>query len=222
MEVSINNSISYQHVIIVLHNKVIFMFSSCYSWNEWITLPIQFNDLPRTAQLALTIYDCAGPNKLLPVGGTTVSLFSKYGVFRQGMMDLRVWPNKVADGNFPTTTPGKVTNENKDDMQRLAKLAKKHRNGHIPKVDWLDRLTFREIEIVNEREKRNSDYLYLIIEFPRVIVDGSLHYVVYFEQLVDEIHQFKAQADIVTVPDQEILKVSNLLIKIIGSNFTCH
>lgn len=56
-------------------------------------------------------------------------------------------------------------------MQRLGKLAKKHRNGQIQKVDWLDRLTFREIELINEKEKRMSDYMYLMIEFPTVIVD---------------------------------------------------
>lgn len=53
------------------------------SWNEWVTLPVQFSDLPRTAQLALTVYDCVGTNKVAPVGGTTISLFSKYGVFKQ-------------------------------------------------------------------------------------------------------------------------------------------
>lgn len=50
------------------------------------------------------------------------------------MLDLRVWPNKVADGNNPTTTPGKAKDSGKEQMQRLAKLAKKHRNGHITKV----------------------------------------------------------------------------------------
>jgi phosphatidylinositol 3-kinase len=59
--------------------------------------------------------------------------------------------------------------------QRLAfQLTKKHRNGHIIKVDWLDRLAFREIEVINEREKRNSDYLYLMIEFPSVELKGTL------------------------------------------------
>jgi len=53
-------------------------------------------------------------------------------------------------------------------------LTKKHRNGHIPKVDWLDRLAFREIEVINEREKRNSDYLYLMIDFPLVELEGTL------------------------------------------------
>lgn len=39
-------------------------------------------------------------------------------------------------------------------------------------VDWLDRLTFREIEMINEKEKRNSNYMYLMIEFPTVQIDG--------------------------------------------------
>jgi len=42
-----------------------------------------FSDLPRNAQLALTIYDTVGPSKIQPVGGTTISLFGKHGVFRQ-------------------------------------------------------------------------------------------------------------------------------------------
>lgn len=33
------------------------------------------------------------------------------------------------------------------------KLTKAHRQGHMVKVDWLDRLTFREIEMINEVRK---------------------------------------------------------------------
>ena len=50
------------------------------------------------------------------------------------MLDLRVWPNKIADGNSPSTTPGKVKDNGKEQMQKFAKLAKKHRNGHMTKV----------------------------------------------------------------------------------------
>lgn len=32
----------------------------------------------------------------------------------------------------------------------LVQLTKAHRQGHMVKVDWLDRLTFREIEMINE------------------------------------------------------------------------
>lgn len=177
-------------------------FSNRWNWNEWVTLPVYFSDLPRNATLAMTIYDCAGPGKVMVVGGTTISLFGKHGMLRQGMFDLRVWPG--VEGS--EKTPGKAPDKGKEQMQRLAKLAKKHRNGHIPKVDWLDRLTFREIEMINEKEKRSSDYMYLMIEFPTVQMDGINHAVVYYEQDGDEMYQFKAQADIVTVPDHEILQ----------------
>lgn len=47
-----------------------------------------------------------------------------------------------------------------------------------------------------------------MVEFPTITVDGIHHSIVYFEQDGEEIYQFRAQADIVTVPDQEILRVS--------------
>ncbi|KAM3958517.1 phosphatidylinositol 3-kinase 59F [Aphomia sociella] len=177
-------------------------FTNRWNWNEWVTLPVYFSDLPRNATLAMTIYDCAGPGKVMVVGGTTISLFGKHGMLRQGMFDLRVWPG--VEGS--EKTPGKAPDRGKEQMQRLAKLAKKHRNGHMPKVDWLDRLTFREIEMINEKEKRSSDYMYLMIEFPTVQIDGIDHAVVYYEQDGDEMYQFRAQAEIVTVPDYEILQ----------------
>ncbi|CAG5083173.1 Similar to pik3c3: Phosphatidylinositol 3-kinase catalytic subunit type 3 (Xenopus laevis) [Cotesia congregata] len=157
------------------------------------------------AQLAITIYDCAGPGRQIAVGGTTISLFGKHGVFRQGMLDLRVWPNVEADGSVPTTTQGKARDAGKEQMQRLAKLAKKRRNGQMPRVDWLDRLAFREIEVINEREKRESNYLYLTVEFPEVTMDGLPYSIVYYEKDGDEVVQHRAQPDVVTIPDYEIL-----------------
>lgn len=46
------------------------------------------------------------------------------------MFDLRVWPGVEGSED----TPGKAPDKGKEQMQRLAKLAKKHRNGHISKV----------------------------------------------------------------------------------------
>lgn len=66
----------------------------------------------------------------LPILSTSCQGFS----FTQGMIDLQVWPNKEADGRQPSTTPGKMKDHGKEQMQRLAKLAKKHRNGHVTKV----------------------------------------------------------------------------------------
>nr|XP_006823983.1 PREDICTED: phosphatidylinositol 3-kinase catalytic subunit type 3-like [Saccoglossus kowalevskii] len=180
-------------------------FSTRWNWTEWLTLPVRFCDLPRNAQVALTIWDLYGPRKAIPVGGTTVSLFGKYGTFRQGMHDLRVWPNTEADGSTATTTSGKSTGNIDDQMSKLAKLTKKHRKGHMVKVDWLDRLTFREIEMINEKEKRNSNFMFLMVEFPRVHFDGLEYTIVYFEKDADEVVEVKPYAEIVLVPDPEIM-----------------
>ena len=105
-----------------------------------------------------------------------------FRLFRQGMHDLRVWPNVEADGHYPTSTLGKSSGK-ENEMSRLAKLSKKHRNGHMPKVDWLDRLTFREIELINEQQKRDSNFMYLMIEFPHIHINGEECSVVYFEMV---------------------------------------
>lgn len=179
-------------------------FTKRWSWNEWITLPVIFSDLPRTAQLTFTLYDCSG--RSVVVGGTTISMFCKNGIFRQGMYDLRVWPGVAGDGNWPTTTPGKGKDLKENQMQRLAKLAKKHRNGQIQKIDWLDRLSFREIELINEREKQQTDHLYLMIEFPTALVDDKPYSIVYFEPNGEEVYNYISRPKMVTVPDPEILQ----------------
>lgn len=100
-------------------------------------------------------------------------MFGKCGLFRQGMYDLRVWTDKQPDCNIPSTTPGKGKDLENNQMQRLAKLTKKHRNGQLQKAAWLDRLTFREIETINYKEKTDSEHMYLLIEFPTVYVDDK-------------------------------------------------
>ncbi|KAK6179522.1 hypothetical protein SNE40_011856 [Patella caerulea] len=179
-------------------------FSTRWNWNEWIRLPLRYSDLPRNAVLTLTIWDIYGTNKYIPVGGTTMSLFGKRGTFAQGMHDLRVWPKVKADPSRITTTPGKVK-DSADQMSRLSKLSKKHRDGHMVKVDWLDRLTFREIEMINEKEKRNSNFMYLMIEFPHIHYEGTEFTIIYFEKDADKPFEYRTQAEIVTVPDPEIL-----------------
>ncbi|XP_076350143.1 phosphatidylinositol 3-kinase 59F isoform X2 [Tachypleus tridentatus] len=178
-------------------------FTTRWNWNEWLALPVKFSDLPRDALLACTVWDVYGPRKAVPVGGTTVSLFGKHGALRQGIHDLRLWPADQADGSTQTSTPGKSFSS-KERMNRLAKLSKKHRNGHIMKVDWLDRLTFREIEMINEQEKRSSNFMYLMVEFPCVVMNNTEYSIVYFEQDAEEDCQHHPVAEIVFIPDPEI------------------
>ncbi|KAM6475079.1 phosphatidylinositol 3-kinase catalytic subunit type 3 isoform 1-T1 [Liasis olivaceus] len=195
-------------------------FSTRWNWNEWLKLPVKYPDLPRNAQVALTIWDVYGPGKAVPVGGTTVSLFGKYGMFRQGMHDLKVWPNVEADGSEPTKTPGKTSSTfSEDQMSRLAKasgeehleeLTKSHRQGHMVKVDWLDRLTFREIEMINESEKRSSNFMYLMIEFRCAKCDDKEYGIVYYEKDGDEASPIFTSSEIVKVPDPQ-MSMENLV-----------
>ena len=180
-------------------------FSTRWNWNEWVQLPIKYQDLPRNAELGITIWDIYDCSRSLAVGGTSVSLFGKHGTLRQGIHDLRVWPGKIASGDGKT--PGKVEKGTADEMSKLAKLSKKHHKGRLMKVDWLDRLTFREIEMVNEREKRTSCFFYLMIEFPRVLHNSVEYSIVYFEKDADERgYDVQLYPEIVTVPDDEVLK----------------
>lgn len=159
-------------------------FFTRWNWNEWVTLPIHFKHIPRNGVLALTIYDIYGPQKATPVGGTTVAIFGKHGCLKRGIHDLKVWPDVEADGSTWNSTPGEEEEGQKggrSEMMRLSKLVQKHRKGRMMTVDWLDRLTFREVEIINEKEKRTSSFMFLSVEFPKFHYEGFEHSMVYFE-----------------------------------------
>jgi phosphatidylinositol 3-kinase len=47
------------------------------SWNEWLTLPVRYCDLPINTQITFTVWDIAGPRRAIPVGGSTFRLFGK-------------------------------------------------------------------------------------------------------------------------------------------------
>lgn len=192
-----------------------------WNWNEWLTMPVKFAELSLDAQLAISIYDIHDSIQPHCIGGTTISLFSKRGVFRSGIVDLKVWPFHEADGRVPTSTPGKLsakkdsssTNGVVDDqqqwseMRRLSKLAKEHRVGLIERVDWLDRLTFRQIETVNKCDKQEQRSLFIMIEFARVQSHSTTqrdYAIVYYETNGDQLLQHKTKPTLVTCPDAEI------------------
>jgi len=85
-------------------------------------------------------------------------------------------------------------------------LKKKYRNGQLPKADWLDRLTFLEIEKIVQTEKKNTNYIYLSVEFPVVLINGVDYSVVYFEKGAEESCQYSfIENDLVIIPDPEMM-----------------
>ncbi|KII89648.1 hypothetical protein PLICRDRAFT_158734 [Plicaturopsis crispa FD-325 SS-3] len=140
-------------------------FKTNYTWNEWITLPIRYCDLPLSSQITFTVWDIAGPRAAAPVGGSTFRIFGKKWTLRRGKHRLLLWPGREADGSIETTTPSKL--ETRDEMGRLEKLVKKYERGDLPKSDWLDKLAFRKMEEIHAAETEKSENLFLYIDLPR-------------------------------------------------------
>nr|XP_025699482.1 phosphatidylinositol 3-kinase, root isoform isoform X2 [Arachis hypogaea] len=139
--------------------------SGPYCWNELITLTTKYRDLTAQSQLTFTVWDVSHGDGL--VGGATILLFNRKKQLKTGKQKLRLWPGKEADGAFPTSTPGKVPRHERGELERLEKLVNKYERGQIPRVDWLDRLTFKTMEKIKEREslKNGSSHLYLVVDF---------------------------------------------------------
>ena len=64
-----------------------------YEWNEWLPFSLTLDTLPRDARVCFTVWDTIGPGKMAAVARTSISLFSKYGLFRKGIYDLRLFFN---------------------------------------------------------------------------------------------------------------------------------
>ncbi|KDQ24549.1 hypothetical protein PLEOSDRAFT_1067370 [Pleurotus ostreatus PC15] len=140
-------------------------FKSNYIWNEWITFPVRYCDLPLNSQVTFTVWDIAGPRTAAPVGGSTFRLFSKKWTLRRGKHRLWLWQGVEADGSVESSTPSKL--DVRDEMGRLEKLVKKYERGDLPKSDWLDKLAFRKMEDVHAAETEKSQNLFLYIDLPR-------------------------------------------------------
>jgi phosphatidylinositol 3-kinase len=145
-----------------------------------LSLPIKYSDLPVSSQLTITIWDSAGPRKQVPVGGTTFAIFNPSDKFvlsftiinhrtlRTGHQKLKLWLGREADGLSDTTTPGTFTSTS--EMDRLEKLVKRHEQGDLPRLDWLDNLAFRKIEQLHTSLKSNGQVhedIFVYIDFPR-------------------------------------------------------
>ncbi|XP_054160605.1 phosphatidylinositol 3-kinase catalytic subunit type 3-like [Oppia nitens] len=183
--------------------------SNRFDWNEWLLFPLKLSDIPRDALLSFTIVDVSSDGKPYLLGGTAITIFGKHGAMRKGMYDLRVWLSNQTDLQNSHQLNGKQSISGQ--MNKINKLKKKYRCGELPRIDWLDRLTFLEIERLVQTEKKNTNYVYLSIEFPIVTVNGVDHSVVYFERGAEESCQYSfIENDLVIIPDPE-MSMENLV-----------
>lgn len=143
-------------------------FKSARVWNEWLELPITIAMLPLTSQLAITVWDLSptggegARGHAIPFGGTTVPLFDTDNTLQKGRQNCRLYLHMAADGFSSTSTPSTPRPQRKekghennsfedtaeeDELERLEKIFKRHEMGEIPRVDWLDRLVFKAVEM---------------------------------------------------------------------------
>ncbi|ORX39878.1 phosphatidylinositol 3-kinase [Kockovaella imperatae] len=143
-------------------------FPRTYTWNQAITLPITYQSLLLTAQIAFTIWDVRGAGKPVPVGGSTMSMFNSKRTLKRGQQRLFLHLGTEADPSLETSTPSEqFSSEESDEMGRLEGLVKDYERGDIPKVDWLDRLAFRQVEKVHSAEASKSAKVYLYVDLPK-------------------------------------------------------
>jgi phosphatidylinositol 3-kinase len=145
-------------------------------WDQWLKLPIDYKTLPINSQLAITLWDLSptGGNQAqghaIPFGGTTLPLFDKDNQLLRGRQKCQVHRHKKADGNDDSTTPALRTtkksgsrktetilpDKDAEELDRMERLFKKHEQGEIPRVDWLDQMVFRGFEKRGVQSARSS------------------------------------------------------------------
>jgi len=153
------------------------VFKQSRTWNEWLTLPINYADIPLSTQIAITVWDLspAGGDGAIghsvPFGGTTISLFGKDNTLLSGRQRCHIHRYKAADGLSSSKTPsvlpvnrsGKILKPEQQDadaaeLQRLEELLKKHEMGDIPKNEWLDNMVWQRIsELERSLSKKLAD-----------------------------------------------------------------
>eukprot|EP00850_Spirogloea_muscicola_P004644 SM000020S05994 [mRNA] locus=s20:381175:386922:+ [translate_table: standard] len=148
-------------------------------WSEWVALTAKVRDLTADAQLALTVWDVSDPREEVALAGTTLGLVGQRSKrLKAGRRKLQLWRGQAADGVVPTSTPGKMAKDQRGEIERLEKLASRHEQGQVCRVEWLDRLALRAVDVIarEERECRERDEdpggeaaarrLYLTVELP--------------------------------------------------------
>lgn len=167
-------------------------FTNQWNWNEWIEFPIAICDLPRDTIVCIKLYDSISPTKTVILGKAFVSIFGHQGVMRTGLYDLKVWfedeleeaAKEYGGGdNIPLT----ASLSGQDELDRLYELKSNYYNGQTMKIDWLDKLTFLEMEKTTQKMKANSKNMFLSVEFPKALIENTIDVpIVYYETTLDD------------------------------------
>lgn len=122
-------------------------------WDELLAFGVRMKDLPSTATLHVMCVAVTGPSKTRQVAQASCRLFGKNDTLKRGRRKLLLVPPEQEVGvQLP------------DDRGHIEKMIKRLATGKIPKVGWLDKLSFRRIEEMNQAQPARLDRLYLLLE----------------------------------------------------------
>lgn len=187
-------------------------FTNQWNWNEWIEFPIAICDLPRDTLVEVKIFD-SSPSDSVLLGKAFVSIFGHQGIMRTGLYDLRVWfkdelhqAAEVGESILTASLSGH------DELDRLYELKSNYHNGQIMKIDWLDKLTFLEIEKTTQRMKADSKNMFLSVEFPKALIENTIDVPIEYNELTLEDHRSlqPARNDLNLIHDPE-LSLENII-----------
>eukprot|EP00462_Mataza_sp_D1_P020946 CAMPEP_0175147654 /NCGR_PEP_ID=MMETSP0087-20121206/16121_1 /TAXON_ID=136419 /ORGANISM="Unknown Unknown, Strain D1" /LENGTH=820 /DNA_ID=CAMNT_0016432885 /DNA_START=12 /DNA_END=2474 /DNA_ORIENTATION=+ len=188
------------------------------SWNEWLTFPVKYRDLSPTSQLVFTVWEIRhtsvvtetsefktfSSQQAVPLGGTCLPMFNKKGILKLGRRKLNLWEDVEGDGSVNTKTPYKT--KKAVGMDKLEKTIRRYEQKELPKVRWLDSLTLRRIEKMQQAYYNagvTEDGMFLTVEFP-----GFKHPIVYHQvpcnQSLPDILPFKQNDRLFVLHDPEM------------------
>ncbi|ODV74469.1 phosphatidylinositol 3-kinase VPS34 [Cyberlindnera jadinii NRRL Y-1542] len=129
-------------------------FRASRRWNEWLTLPINVSQLPFNSKLTISIWEFDG-DKRSDFGETDMYIFHVDDdcTLKRGRQKLTV---RCQD---PSLNHGHFKD---GQMAELELAIKKHENGDMVAVEWLDNLTFRTIEQINKSQSAQPGFTLFI------------------------------------------------------------
>eukprot|EP00656_Telonema_subtile_P022829 TRINITY_DN2406_c0_g1_i8.p1 TRINITY_DN2406_c0_g1~~TRINITY_DN2406_c0_g1_i8.p1 ORF type:complete len:617 (-),score=173.83 TRINITY_DN2406_c0_g1_i8:23-1873(-) len=122
-------------------------------WDELLAFGVRMKDLPSCTMLHVMCIAVTGPSRTRQVAQASCRLFGKNDTLKRGRRKLLLVP--------PDQDPGELL---LDDRGHIEKMIKRLTTGKIPSVSWLDKLTFRRIEEINQAQPARLDRLYLLLE----------------------------------------------------------
>eukprot|EP00658_Telonema_sp_P-2_P037460 TRINITY_DN26949_c0_g1_i1.p1 TRINITY_DN26949_c0_g1~~TRINITY_DN26949_c0_g1_i1.p1 ORF type:complete len:824 (+),score=168.95 TRINITY_DN26949_c0_g1_i1:193-2664(+) len=123
-------------------------------WDELLAFGVCVKDLPSSAMLHVAV---TARDRNRVVAQASCRLFGKNYTLKRGRRKLLLLPPEEEErGQIP------------DDRGHIERMIKRLTTGKIRKVGWLDKLTFRRIEEMNQSQPTSGDRLYLLLEVDSV------------------------------------------------------